>query len=60
MSAKKLAGVTPIALVIAALTGEIPVASSTGKDITDAPPAIPLITPTSKPTAAISRNSSMI
>jgi molybdopterin converting factor small subunit len=59
MSAKKLAGVTPTAFVTAALTGEIPVASKTGKEITDAPPAIPLITPTSKPTAAMAMNSSI-
>jgi molybdopterin converting factor small subunit len=45
--------------VTAALTGEIPVASKTGKEITDAPPAIPLITPTSKPTAAMAMNSSI-
>ena len=58
MSAKKFAGVTPSAFVTAALTGEIPVASRTGNEITDAPPAIPLMTPTSKPTAAIAMNSS--
>ena len=33
MSAKKLAGVTPTAFVTAALTGEIPVASKTGKKL---------------------------
>jgi hypothetical protein len=60
MSAKKLAGVTPIAFVIAALTGDSPAASSTGKEITDAPPAMPFITPTSKPVIAMNNNSSII
>ena len=58
MRAKKLAGVTPIAFVIAALTGDIPVASRTGKEMTDAPPAMPLINPTNKPVTAIRANSS--
>jgi molybdopterin converting factor small subunit len=59
MSAKKFAGVIPIAFVIAALTGDKPVANITGNEITDAPPAIPLMTPTSKPTAAMAMNSSI-
>ena len=58
ISAKKFAGVMPIAFVIAALTGDNPVAKITGNEITDAPPAIPLITPTRKPTAAMAMNSS--
>jgi hypothetical protein len=59
MSAKKFAGVTPRALVIAALTGDIPVASKTGYEMTDAPPAIPFIPPTKIPTANIRKYSSM-
>ena len=58
MSAKKFAGVIPIALVMAALTGDKPVARITGKEITEAPPAMPLITPTTKPTPTIAMNSS--
>jgi molybdopterin converting factor small subunit len=58
MSAKKFAGVIPMAFVIAALTGDSPVAKITGNEITEAPPAMPLITPTTKPTAAIAMNSS--
>ena len=58
MSAKKFAGVTPIAFVTAALTGDMPVASNIGKEITEAPPAIPLMTPTNNPVAAMAMNSS--
>jgi sulfur-carrier protein len=59
MSAKKFAGVIPIAFVIAALTGERPVAKITGNEMIDAPPAIPLMTPARSPTAAMAMNSSI-
>jgi molybdopterin converting factor small subunit len=57
--AKKLAGVTPIAFVIAALTGDKPVAKITGNEMIDAPPAIPLRTPASRPMALMAMNSSI-
>jgi hypothetical protein len=60
MSAKKFAGVTPSEFVIEALTGESPVARSTGKEITDPPPAMPFMRPTNKPAMAMSKNSSII
>ena len=56
---KKFAGVMPIAFVIAALTGDKPVARITGNEMTDAPPAIPLMTPARSPTAAMAMNSSI-
>ena len=55
-NAKIFAGDTPIALVIAADTGLKPMATKTGKEKTEAPPAAPLKIPTSRPTNAINKN----
>ena len=54
--AKIFAGETPTALVTTAVMGFKPIATSTGKEKTEAPPAAPLKIPTNRPTSATSKN----